>query len=121
MQIRTNRYAWPVEIEAAAQPARLPAAQPRVSIVVPLLNEERTLEPLYAGLVRAIDKAGLAAEMIFVDDGSTDRTFEILSSFHDRDDRVRVISFKRNFGQHPAMHAGITRARGSIASRRYAL
>ncbi len=114
MQIRTNRYAWPVEIEAAAQPARLPAAQPRVSIVVPLLNEERTLEPLYAGLVRAIDKAGLAAEMIFVDDGSTDRTFEILSSFHDRDDRVRVISFKRNFGQHPAMHAGITRARGSI-------
>ena len=114
MQIRTNRYAWPVEIEAAAQPARLPAAQPRVSIVVPLLNEERTLEPLYAGLVRAIDKAGLAAEMIFVDDGSTDRTFEILSSFHDRDDRVRVISFKRNFGQHPAMHAGLVRARGDI-------
>ena len=52
--------------------------------------------------------------MIFVDDGSTDGTFDILSRLHDRDDRVRVVSFKRNFGQHPAMHAGIARARGEI-------
>ena len=52
--------------------------------------------------------------MIFVDDGSTDDTFDILSRLHDRDDRVRVVSFKRNFGQHPAMHAGIARARGDI-------
>jgi glycosyltransferase involved in cell wall biosynthesis len=103
-----------VETEAAAKPARLPAAQPRVSVVVPLLNEERTIEPLYEALVRALDDAGLAAEMIFVDDGSTDGTFELLSGLHDRDDRVRVVSFKRNFGQHPAMHAGITRARGAI-------
>ena len=56
----------------------------------------------------------MAAEVIFVDDGSTDGTFDILSRLHDRDDRVRVVSFKRNFGQHPAMHAGIARARGEI-------
>ena len=82
--------------------------------MIPVLNEESTIEPLYEGLVEALDAAGLAAEMIFVDDGSTDRTFELLAGLHDRDGRVRVVSFKRNFGQHPAMHAGIARARGEI-------
>src|SRR5690348_12420573 len=52
--------------------------------------------------------------MIFIDDGSTDSTLERLTRLHDGDERVRVVSFKRNFGQHPAMHAGIARARGSI-------
>ncbi len=52
--------------------------------------------------------------MIFVDDGSTDRTFAMLERLHAADPRVRVVSFKRNFGQHPAMHAGIARARGRI-------
>jgi glycosyltransferase involved in cell wall biosynthesis len=108
-------YASPsVEIETAATSSTTPVGAPRVSIVIPVLNEERTLEPLYDGIVEAVDGAGLAAEVIFVDDGSTDGTFDILSRLHDRDDRVRVVSFKRNFGQHPAMHAGIARAHGEI-------
>jgi glycosyltransferase involved in cell wall biosynthesis len=89
-------------------------AAPRVTVVVPVLNEEATLQPLYDGVVATLDAAGIAAELIFVDDGSTDGTYAVLERLHDHDPRVRVVSFKRNFGQHPAMHAGIARARGRI-------
>ena len=51
--------------------------------------------------------------MIFIDDGSTDETFARLRAVHESDSRVRVVRFKRNFGQHPAMHAGLARARGA--------
>jgi len=90
------------------------AATPDVTVVVPVLNEEATLQPLYAGVTQTLEAAGIAAELIFVDDGSTDGTFAVLERMHDADPRVRVVSFKRNFGQHPAMHAGIARARGRI-------
>ena len=90
------------------------AATPDVTVVVPVLNEEATLQPLYDGVAATLDAAGIAAELIFVDDGSTDGTFGILERLHAADPRVRVVSFKRNFGQHPAMHAGIARARGRI-------
>jgi glycosyltransferase involved in cell wall biosynthesis len=79
-----------------------------------VLNEQSTLQPLYDGIVGTLDGAGIAAELIFVDDGSTDGTFAVLERLHEHDPRVRVVSFKRNFGQHPAMHAGIARARGGI-------
>jgi glycosyltransferase involved in cell wall biosynthesis len=90
------------------------AATPDVTVVVPVLNEEATLQPLYDGVAETLATAGIAAELIFIDDGSTDGTFGILERLHAADPRVRVISFKRNFGQHPAMHAGIARARGRI-------
>jgi undecaprenyl-phosphate 4-deoxy-4-formamido-L-arabinose transferase len=93
---------------AAARPA------PEVTVVVPVLNEQATVEPLYEGIVQTLDAAGIPAEIIFVDDGSTDGTFAILERLHNADGRVRVVSFSRNFGQHPAMHAGIARARGDI-------
>jgi glycosyltransferase involved in cell wall biosynthesis len=95
-----------------AEPAA--AATPDVTVVVPVLNEEATLQPLYDGVAATLAAAGIAAELIFVDDGSTDATFAILERLHAADPRVRVVSFKRNFGQHPAMHAGIARARGRI-------
>ncbi len=95
-----------------AEPAA--AATPDVTVVVPVLNEEATLQPLYDGVAATLAAAGIAAELIFVDDGSTDGTFAILERLHAADERVRVVSFKRNFGQHPAMHAGIARARGRI-------
>jgi glycosyltransferase involved in cell wall biosynthesis len=95
-----------------AEPAA--AAPPDVTVVVPVLNEEATLQPLYDGVASTLAAAGIEAELIFVDDGSTDDTFAILERLHDADPRVRVVSFKRNFGQHPAMHAGIARARGRI-------
>jgi glycosyltransferase involved in cell wall biosynthesis len=90
------------------------AATPDVTVVVPVLNEEATLQPLYDRVAATLAAAGIAAELIFVDDGSTDGTFAVLERLHAADPRVRVVSFKRNFGQHPAMHAGIARARGRI-------
>jgi glycosyltransferase involved in cell wall biosynthesis len=97
---------------APAEPAA--AAPPDVTVVVPVLNEEATLQPLYDGVAATLTAAGIDAELIFIDDGSTDATFSILERLHAADPRVRVVSFKRNFGQHPAMHAGIARARGRI-------
>jgi undecaprenyl-phosphate 4-deoxy-4-formamido-L-arabinose transferase len=81
-----------------------------VSIVVTVLNEERSVEELHRRIAASLD--GREWEAIFVDDGSTDGTFAALRALHDRDPRVRVVRFKRNFGQHPAMHAGLARARG---------
>jgi glycosyltransferase involved in cell wall biosynthesis len=103
-----------VATEAAPSTVARDLGTPDVSIVIPLLNEERTIEPLYDGIAATLASSRLNAEVIFIDDGSTDRTMELLTNLHDRDPRMRVVSFKRNFGQHPAMHAGIARARGRI-------
>src|SRR5213594_4279887 len=86
--------------------------EPELSIVVTVLNEEGTVEELYERTAAAV--AGRLFELLFVDDGSTDRTFDVLRRLHERDSRVRAVRFARNFGQHPAMHAGFTRARGDI-------
>jgi undecaprenyl-phosphate 4-deoxy-4-formamido-L-arabinose transferase len=81
-----------------------------VSIVVTLLDEENAVDELHRRLAATLD--GREWEAIYVDDGSTDGTFERLRALHDQDPHVRVVRFKRNFGQHPAMHAGLSRARG---------
>src|SRR6185436_20651465 len=86
--------------------------KPDLSIVVTVLNEERTVDELYERTVAAVN--GRPFELLFVDDGSTDHTFEALRRLHDRDPRVHAVRFTRNFGQHPAMHAGFTRAQGDI-------
>src|ERR1043166_7023850 len=86
--------------------------KPELSIVVTVLNEERTIDELYRRPVAAVN--GRPFELLFVDDGSTDHTFAALRKLHERDPRVHAIRFTRNFGQHPAMHAGFTRARGDI-------
>ena len=77
---------------------------PEVSVVVTVFNEAATLEEL---VQRATDALGRDYELIFVDDGSTDGTFAALERLHARRPRVRAVRFKRNFGQHPAMHAGL--------------
>ena len=82
-----------------------------VSVVVTVLNEERAVDELYRRLAASLD--GRDWEAIFVDDGSTDATFARLRELHAADARVRVVRFTRNFGQHPAMHAGLARARGA--------
>jgi undecaprenyl-phosphate 4-deoxy-4-formamido-L-arabinose transferase len=81
---------------------------------VTLYNEAPTLDELYRRTVAALDGLGRPYELLFVDDGSSDGTFAALERIHAGDPRVRAVRFKRNFGQHPAMHAGLARARGSI-------
>src|SRR3954453_15082694 len=85
---------------------------PSLSVVVTLLNEATTLEELYRRTVEALGDGDY--ELILVDDGSTDATWSIVERLHAADPRVRAVRFKRNFGQHPAMHAGLVRARGEI-------
>src|SRR3954451_9826266 len=86
--------------------------QPELSVVVTVLNEERAVEELHRRTVAALD--GRPFEIVFVDDGSTDGTCAALERLHERDPRVRAVRLKRNFGQHPAMHAGLVRARGEV-------
>jgi undecaprenyl-phosphate 4-deoxy-4-formamido-L-arabinose transferase len=86
--------------------------KPDLSVIVTLLNEEGTVDELYRRTVAALD--GKPFELVFVDDGSTDGTFAELERLHAGDPRVHAVRFKRNFGQHPAMHAGLVRARGDV-------
>src|SRR6188472_1707300 len=86
--------------------------RPELSVVVTVLNEEGSVEELHRRTAAALD--GRPFELVFVDDGSTDGTFAALERLHERDPRVRAVKLKRNFGQHPAMHAGLVRARGDF-------
>ena len=97
-------------------PARLreDAPPPDLSVVVTVLDEERTIDEVYRRTTAALEALGRPYELIFVDDGSSDGTFVRLERIHERDARVRAVRFKRNFGQHPAMHAGLSRARGDV-------
>lgn len=83
-----------------------------ISIIIPLLNEEESLRPLYERLSNVFDKEEV--EFIFVDDGSTDKSLSILEEFAEKDRRIKVISFRRNFGKSPALAAGFSKAKGDI-------
>ncbi|MBP7146626.1 MAG: glycosyltransferase family 2 protein [Acidobacteria bacterium] len=83
-----------------------------LSIVVPVYNEDECVRELHRRTVAALESTGLRFELIFVDDGSTDRTFAELEALHAADPRVRVVKLRRNFGQTQAMRAGIDHANG---------
>jgi glycosyltransferase involved in cell wall biosynthesis len=87
---------------------------PKLSIVVPFFNEEESIRPLYAAILAAIDPLGVSFEMVFVDDGSADATVAIATELARHDPRVRLVKFRRNYGQTPAMAAGIEHARGEV-------
>ena len=96
-------------------PADPDTSAPSISVVIPLYNEAASIRELYRRTVGLPRRGGPHAfELIFVDDGSTDSTFAELERIHAADGRVRAVRFKRNFGQHAAMHAGLVRARGEI-------
>ncbi|HET8906608.1 MAG TPA: glycosyltransferase family 2 protein [Ktedonobacterales bacterium] len=85
-----------------------------ISVVVPVFNEEQSLRPLYDALTAALDGLGQSYEILFVDDGSRDGSFDTLKALHTEDQRVRVIRFRRNFGKTPALVAGFSHAQGKI-------
>jgi glycosyltransferase involved in cell wall biosynthesis len=85
-----------------------------ISVVVPLLNEEHSLEALYAEIAAALEPRQDEFEVIFVDDGSTDGSMAVLSRLHDEMANVVVVHFRRNFGKAAALQAGFLEARGDL-------
>jgi glycosyltransferase involved in cell wall biosynthesis len=85
-----------------------------VSVVIPVHNEEPNLEALYRELTEAFSGWGRTYEVILVDDGSTDQSFAILEKLQLADPRLRIIRFRRNFGQTAAFSAGFAHARGRL-------
>jgi len=85
-----------------------------ISVVVPLYNEEENIYPLYESISTEVRRLGIPFEIIFVDDGSTDRTLKLLEEIESKDDNVRVLSMRRNFGQTAAMAAGFDYASNDV-------
>jgi glycosyltransferase involved in cell wall biosynthesis len=89
-------------------------ASVRLSVIVPFYNESENVVRMHQAIVQSIEPLGVSFEMVFVDDGSKDDTLELAIGIAQKDPRVRVVKFRRNFGQTPAMAAGIEHARGEI-------
>jgi glycosyltransferase involved in cell wall biosynthesis len=87
---------------------------PALSIIVPLYNEQESVRPLYDAIVQALAGLGRSFEMVFVDDGSKDETVATAAGLARRDPRLRIVKFRRNYGQTAAMAAGIEHAHGEV-------
>jgi len=90
-------------------PERLPLD---FSLIIPCFNEEESLPAFFKTATQVFDSSDLSYEFIFVDDGSRDKTFELLSSFAENHDNITVVSFSRNFGKEAALYAGMEHATG---------
>jgi len=87
---------------------------PRLSVIVLVYNEVESITPLHEELIAVLDAIDLSYEVLYIDDGSRDGSTEKLGQFASRDPHVRVVSFRRNFGQTAAVQAGIDHSRGEI-------
>lgn len=85
-----------------------------ISVVIPILNEEQNIKPLYNKIKKVLNKLKKKHEIIFVDDGSTDNSFQEMLSLRIWDHAVKIIKFRRNFGQTAAFDCGIKQSRGKI-------
>jgi glycosyltransferase involved in cell wall biosynthesis len=90
------------------------SSSPKVSVIVPFYNEQDSIAPLHAAIVAALEPLQIAFEMVFVDDGSQDETLARARTIALTDPRVRIVKFRRNYGQTAAMAAGIEYATGEI-------
>jgi glycosyltransferase involved in cell wall biosynthesis len=88
--------------------------EPELSVIVPFYNEQENIRRMHAAIVAAIEPIGVPFEMVLVNDGSKDRTLELATDIAREDPRVRVVNFRRNYGQTPAMAAGIEQAHGKV-------
>src|SRR5262249_48235701 len=85
-----------------------------LSVVIPVKDERDNLRPLHERLRRALDPLGLEYEVVFVDDGSTDGGYAVLEGLAAADARVKVVALRRNYGQTPALQAGIDFSTGAV-------
>ena len=90
------------------------ANTPDISVVVPLYNEEESLPELEAWISRVMDENNFSYEIIFVNDGSTDRSWDVVEDLARKNPNVHGISFRRNYGKSPALNTGFARARGRV-------
>ena len=89
----------------------------KISIVIPCFNEEEALPVYYEEMSRIMKQMqGVDFELLFVDDGSSDRTLGIMKSLHERDERCKYLSFSRNFGKEAAIYAGLSNAEGNYVA-----
>ena len=90
----------------------------KISIIIPCFNEEEALPIYYAEMKKVMDsmKKHTSFELLFVDDGSSDRTYEIMKDLHRKDGRCQYLSFSRNFGKEAAIYAGLQNASGDYAA-----
>jgi len=88
--------------------------RPHVSAVIPVYNEESNLPELNERMTKALDSIGKSWELVYVDDGSADKSLELLTGYAAKDQRVRAVEFNRNYGQHSAVFAGLAETRGEI-------
>jgi glycosyltransferase involved in cell wall biosynthesis len=87
---------------------------PRISMVVPFFNEGENIQELYQSLIETLKKLNTTYEMIFIDDGSFDNTYKILTELYQKDENIQLIKLKKNFGQTAALQAGFDVAQGEI-------
>ena len=86
-----------------------------ISVVIPLFNEDESIPELYAWIERVMKENGFSYEVIFVNDGSTDRSWDIISELHQKyPEQVRGIKFRRNYGKSPALYCGFEQAQGDV-------
>ncbi len=85
-----------------------------ISVVIPLFNEAESLPELYAWIKRVMEKNGFSYEIIFVDDGSSDNSWHIISRLREESEQVKGIKFQRNYGKSPALHCAFRKAEGEV-------
>ena len=85
-----------------------------ISVVIPLLNEDESLKELYQQLRTTLNRMNVRYELVFVDDGSTDRSFQVLRDLKRQEHRIRIIRFRRNYGKSAALSVGFEKAQGAI-------
>ena len=85
-----------------------------ISVVIPLYNEEESLPELFAWIQRVMDGNHFSYEVIFVNDGSTDRSWEVIENLRTQSDKVKGIKFRRNYGKSPALYCGFEKAQGNV-------
>ncbi|MFH2001308.1 MAG: glycosyltransferase [Planctomycetota bacterium] len=95
-------------------PKRADTGEIRLSVVVPVFNEEENLEELHQRLTRTLENIGYSYEVIFVDDGSSDASTRMLHRMADGDERTVIVTFNRNYGQHAAVMAGLEQSVGEV-------